>query len=461
MLQEGTQEIPQQKDNFPHTGDSTIEDSNEGDRALGKLQAAAKALDEEKEKNDPAGKVDSWISKKSFSLMRKKAKRVGLREAAQRVGEQLNESLEDDRKRRYAKTAKELESKLDEGDVRGAYKQAQRWYRKKNQASKPTYQDEEETRKELEQLHTAIAPAGEEIPTHISPVPAIYDNPPEEEEICRTVLTLHSRKAGGVTGIRVEHIKEWMIGATDEENPRYVEEWKLVMKLVRYCFENDAKNMPRAFEVGILALIPKDITSHRGIVLLEAIYKIASAIVASRLSNAVKFHDALHGFLSGRRTGTVITQVKLRMQHTRNCGVGNLYMIFLDLKKAYYSLDRDRTLSILKGYGVGDNILRFLKEVWGKEVLVSKQDGFFGKPFDVGRGVRCGDISSSIIFNIAVDAVIRDIEATGEFNFEELLEIFYADDGAIVDEDPIKVQALADAFTERFARVGLHMNETK
>jgi hypothetical protein len=43
----------------------------------------------------------------------------------------------------------------------------------------------------------------------------------------------------------------------------------------------------------------------------------------------------------------------------------------------------------------GDNILRFLKEVWGKEVLVSKQDGFFGKPFDVGRGVRCGDISSS------------------------------------------------------------------
>jgi hypothetical protein len=190
-----------------------------------------------------------------------------------------------------------------------------------------------------------------------------------------------------------------MIGAADKENPRYVEEWKLVVKLVRYCFENDAENMPRAFEVGILALIPKDITSHRGIVLLEAIYKIASAVVASHLSNTVKFHDALHGFLLGRGTGTAITQVKLLMQHPRNCGVGNLYMIFLDLKKAYYSLDRDRTLSILKDYGVGDNILRFLKEVWGKEVLVSKQDGFFGKPFNVGRGVRCGDISSSIIFN--------------------------------------------------------------
>jgi hypothetical protein len=48
------------------------EDGNEGDRALGKLQVAAKALDEEKEKKDPAGMEDSWISKKSFSLMHKK-----------------------------------------------------------------------------------------------------------------------------------------------------------------------------------------------------------------------------------------------------------------------------------------------------------------------------------------------------------------------------------------------------
>ena len=89
-------------------------------------QQLRQALDEEKEKKDLVGKEDSWISKKSFSLMRKKvvAKRVGLREAAQQVGEQLNESLEEDRKQHYAKTAKELESKLEEGDVRGAYEQA-------------------------------------------------------------------------------------------------------------------------------------------------------------------------------------------------------------------------------------------------------------------------------------------------------------------------------------------------
>jgi hypothetical protein len=46
----------------------------------------------------------------------------------------------------------------------------------------------------------------------------------------------------------------------------------MVLKLVEYCFINDAEEAPRAFEIGILALIPKDVTSYRGIVLLESIY---------------------------------------------------------------------------------------------------------------------------------------------------------------------------------------------
>jgi hypothetical protein len=94
------------------------------------------------------------------------------------------------------------------------------------------------------------------------------------------------------------------------------------------------------------------------------------------------------------------------MQHTRNRRVENLYIIFLELKKAY---DRDRTMAILKGYGVGRNLLAFIKRIWDGD---TKQAGFFRVPFDVRRGVRCGDIDSPIIVNIVVDAIIRDIVAS-------------------------------------------------
>ena len=82
------------------------------------------------------------------------------------------------------------------------------------------------------------------------------------------------------------------------------------------------------------------------------------------------------------------------------------------------------------------------------------------KPFPVGRGVRCGDISSPVIFNIVIDAIIRDVDADPTL-VEALLEMFYADDGILADKDPEKVQTLTDAFTERFARVGLKMNDKK
>jgi hypothetical protein len=39
------------------------------------------------------------------------------------------------------------------------------------------------------------------------------------------------------------------------------------------------------------------------------------------------------------------------------------------------------------------------------------------------------------------------------------LQLFYADNGAIGDNDPARVQSLADVFKGRFERVGLEMND--
>ena len=162
-------------------------------------------------------------------------------------------------------------------------------------------------------------------------------------------------------------IKEWMPGAEDEECPTFVEEWRMVLDLVEYCFTNNAEDAPRAFKIGILALIPKDITSYCGIVLVKTIYKLASTIVTFRLSNDIEFHDAVHGFRAKRGMGTVIIEFKLLAKYTKNCGVENLYVIFLDLQKVYYTtLDRTRTLAILlERYGVGPNIRAFLKRPLG------------------------------------------------------------------------------------------------
>jgi hypothetical protein len=135
------------------------------------------------------------------------------------------------------------------------------------------------THKKFEELHMAAAPVGEPIPIHITPTPKTDDRPPEEEEVKQGVQKMNSCKAAGATGTAVQHVKEWMAGAEDDEHPTCIKEWRMVLDLVECCFTNDAEDAPsRTFEIGALALMPKDVTSYCGIVLLETICKLASAI---------------------------------------------------------------------------------------------------------------------------------------------------------------------------------------
>ena len=133
--------------------------------------------------------------------------------------------------------------------------------------------------------------------------------------------------------------------------------------------------MPCAFKHSVLVLIPKSTPGqYRGIALLEVIYKLISSIINGRIQRAITFDDAIHGFRPGRGTGTAIMEAKLLMQlHCRRDDP--LFMIFIDLKKAYDTVDRSQALRILEAYGVGPNVLRFLRNVWQGDKMVPRQAG--------------------------------------------------------------------------------------
>jgi hypothetical protein len=84
-----------------------------------------------------------------------------------------------------------------------------------------------------------------------------------------------------------------------------------------------------------------------------------------------------------------------------------LYQIFIDLAKAYDTLDRGRTIEILAGYGVGKRTLRLLTNFWDSLIVLERQGGYHSSAFTAGRGVTQGDILSPTIFNVVCDAIIR------------------------------------------------------
>jgi hypothetical protein len=53
------------------------------------------------------------------------------------------------------------------------------------------------------------------------------------------------------------------------------------------------------------------------------------------------------------------------MQQTKT-----LYQVFLDLTKACDTLDHDRTMLILEGYGVGPKLPNFIRRIWEGHTII-------------------------------------------------------------------------------------------
>ena len=63
-----------------------------------------------------------------------------------------------------------------------------------------------------------------------------------------------------------------------------------------------------------VVLIPKGKKDYRGVGLVEVTWKVVTVILHRRLTTAITFHDALHGFQEGRGTGMATLKAKLLQQ---------------------------------------------------------------------------------------------------------------------------------------------------
>ena len=192
-------------------------------------------------------------------------------------------------------------------------------------------------------------------------------------------------------------------------------------------------------------LIPKGKTDYWGISLVEVMWKVVAAILNFRIMAVITFPDFFRGFRSGCRKGIATLEAKLIQQLAALRGEV-MYVIFLDLQKAYDALDRSRCLEILEGYGVGPRARRLLQNYWKRLTMVAREGGYYGTAFKGEQGVTQGDSLSPTIFNVVVDAVVHnwvtsvivDAEERGELVKEgrHQAALFYSYDGMVASSDP-------------------------
>ena len=91
----------------------------------------------------------------------------------------------------------------------------------------------------------------------------------------------------------------------------------------------------------VVVLIPKGKKDYQGIGLVEVMWKVVAALLNRHFTASITYHEFLHGFWAGCSTGTATPKAKL-LQQLAALREEVLYVIFLDLPKAYGALERFR-----------------------------------------------------------------------------------------------------------------------
>ena len=87
-----------------------------------------------------------------------------------------------------------------------------------------------------------------------------------------------------------------------------------------------------------------------------------------------------------------------------------LYMCFIDLQKAYDSVDRELLWIVLARFGVPEKMLTVIRQFHeGMRTRVRTDDGEPSEWFDVTQGLRQGRVLSPLLFNILFAAVTHAV----------------------------------------------------
>ena len=88
-----------------------------------------------------------------------------------------------------------------------------------------------------------------------------------------------------------------------------------------------------------------------------------------------------------------------------------LYVCFIDLTKAYDSVDRGLLWDVLARFGVPPRMLAVIRQFHdGMQACVRLDDGECSDKFDMGQGLRQGCVIAPLLFNMFFTAVLRVAE---------------------------------------------------
>ena len=230
--------------------------------------------------------------------------------------------------------------------------------------------------------------------------------------------------------------------------------------------------------------------NHRGISLLCIAGKILARLVLNRLSKHIAniglIPESQCGFVPGKSTtdssfALQQLQEKCRLMHQ------DLYLLFIDLTKAFDTVSRTGLWCILEKAGLPRHYVGIIRSFHDNMKATVREGSDKSEPFDVTCGTKQGCIIAPTLFNIFFSMMLHvafkeakdgvDIKSrfdvslghitTKHFNAKTkvhvstIRDLLFADDCALAADSEEGLQRLCDSFASASRRFGLTISIKK
>jgi len=205
----------------------------------------------------------------------------------------------------------------------------------------------------------------------------------------------------------------------------------------------------------------------RGISLTSIPSRILTHIIQCRSSAA----DILPQQIGFRRAHSC-SQAHLIVRHmisSTNATGQPLVLAFIDLKRAFDSIDRSKLRQVLGLYGFGDTTKTLIERLWEDEVVLRYPDRSYSEPFHTKVGVKQGCVFSPFAFNayinIGLSRALPRLHGITAFDTQGTSSILkalaYADDLVLFATSAEAMSQNLEALADAMAPLGLRINHTK
>ena len=303
---------------------------------------------------------------------------------------------------------------------------------------------------------------------------------PTRKEVASAAKLLNNDKAPGIDGLTAEILK--CGGKRMDE---------LLHKLILHYWRK--QSVPQDWIDAILISLHKsgvrdNCGNFRGISLLSVVGKVLARVCLDRLTRFISpnaISESQCGFRPHRGTADMIFTAR---QLQEKCAEQNLdlYQCFVDLSKAFDTVNREALWIVLHKSGCPDTFVNIIKSLHvGMKARVNLGGGL-SEPFDVDNGVKQGDLDAPTLFAIYFAAMLQvafsennvggiyiRYRTTGNvFDLSRLRakskvfttvvrDLLYADDCDLVAHTVEDMQSLVSSFDSACDAFGLTINIKK